>query len=115
MTTHGAQSQRPTTSWPTGDAGEPHGAQSRRHLPPAWFGPELRRMRRTAGLSLRQAADRVDVSFGYLGQLERGERCSSVVVAASLAWAYGLDVDNRDRLLGVAIPGVGRDWTGRDW
>ncbi|MBQ0900980.1 helix-turn-helix domain-containing protein [Micromonospora sp. U21] len=47
------------------------------------FGDILRRHRKTGKLSLRAMADRVAYDFGYLGQIERGDRpVTGAVVAA---------------------------------
>ncbi len=37
------------------------------------LGAEIRRLRKERGLTLRQLADAVDLDFGYLGKIERGE------------------------------------------
>ncbi len=55
------------------------------------FGQELRQARNGAGLSLRQLAGRAGIDWGYLGQIERGERRCSPDFAEILDQALGAD------------------------
>jgi transcriptional regulator with XRE-family HTH domain len=48
------------------------------------FGARLREFRRARGLSLRQLAARIPVSYPYISQLEAGLRCPSSTTAARL-------------------------------
>lgn len=65
--------------------------------------------RRRRGWSLRQAAARVGVAFGYVAMLEAGKRAPSRVVADHLVDAYQLDEADAALLRREAVSGVGYD------
>lgn len=55
-------------------------------------GDLIRRLRQDAGLTLTALAERADMSIGYLGQLERGDRTScSPVTFRRIADALGVE------------------------
>ena len=58
------------------------------------FGRRLRSLREGRGLTQQQLGEAADVSYKYLGAIERGEENPSLRVLASLAGA--LEVDLRD-------------------
>jgi transcriptional regulator with XRE-family HTH domain len=55
------------------------------------FGQAVRHRREAAGLSLRRLAQRAGIDFGYLGQIERGERRCSPDWAEIIDRALGAD------------------------
>jgi hypothetical protein len=59
---------------------------------------------------VRQAAHSLDISHGYLSELEHGRRCPSLVVACVLVERLALDPGVGARLLAVARPNAGRSW-----
>jgi len=66
----------------------------------AALGALLRDRRQAAGLSLRELAERADVSNAYLSQLERGLHEPSLGVLRAVTAALGLD-------LGTVLAGAG--------
>lgn len=84
------------------------GTRERRTLP-AELGALLRGARERAGLSVRQAALKASVSFGYLANLEAGTRCPSLRVAEQIAAALQLGDGEREQLLGAAVTDAGRN------
>jgi len=66
----------------------------------AALGAVLRDRRQAAGLSLRELAERADVSNAYLSQLERGLHEPSLGVLRAVTAALGLD-------LGTVLAGAG--------
>src|ERR1035441_7999664 len=73
----------PPTDWPTA-------------LSPAVIGARVKALRESAGLSLRDLAERSGVSAPMLSQVERGETSPTLTVAVRIA--HGLDL-RLDRLL----------------
>lgn len=65
------------------------------------FGQALRRLRQARGLSLRGLARRTHFDFGYLGQVERGERSGSAALARICD-----EVLNADGALRAAFEGL---------
>lgn len=59
---------------------------------PTPIGPFLRLIRRSADMTLRQAANVAHVNFTYLGQVERGEREPTSEWLASYVKAIGVAV-----------------------
>lgn len=57
------------------------------------MGAYIRQQRRIAGLSMRQVSAMVGISNPYLSQIERGLRAPSEAVAAGIATALGVGVD----------------------
>lgn len=55
------------------------------------FGPAMRRLRETRGLSLRALSAQVSYDHGYLGQIERGRRHPTAAVAAAVDRALHAD------------------------
>lgn len=58
------------------------------------MGAYIRQQRRIADLSMRQVSSMVGISNPYLSQIERGLRAPSEAVAASIASALGVSVDD---------------------
>jgi transcriptional regulator with XRE-family HTH domain len=83
---------------------------TRRHCPPADFGPVLRAGRNRRGLGLREAARLLDLQPGYLSMLEHGKRSPSQSVAELLVIKLRLTGSDATAVLGAAVPGVGRDY-----
>ena len=81
---------------------------TRRHTLPAETARALREARVRRGLSLRGAASKAGIAFGYLGLLERGARAPSVAVARELIDALHLEASVADRLLELARDDAGR-------
>lgn len=57
------------------------------------MGAYIRQQRRIADLSMRQVSAMVGISNPYLSQIERGLRAPSEAVAAGIATALGVGVD----------------------
>lgn len=57
------------------------------------MGAYIRQQRRLADLSMRQVSATVGISNPYLSQIERGLRAPSEAVAAGIAAALGISVD----------------------
>lgn len=57
------------------------------------MGTYIRQRRRLADLSMRQVSAMVGISNPYLSQIERGLRAPSEAVAAGIATALGITVD----------------------
>ncbi|MGH2366296.1 MAG: helix-turn-helix domain-containing protein [Chloroflexota bacterium] len=62
--------------------------------PDASAGAILRAARLTRGLTLRQLADAIDVTFAYIADLEANRRLPSEAIAVKLAEQLGLDMDD---------------------
>jgi transcriptional regulator with XRE-family HTH domain len=79
----------------------------------AWLdalGALIRAQRMTAGLSLRELADRTKVSNAYLSQIERGLHEPSITVLAAIAAALDVSLETllaRAGLLGPEGEGEG--------
>ncbi|MCP5156667.1 MAG: helix-turn-helix domain-containing protein [Ectothiorhodospiraceae bacterium] len=54
------------------------------------LGARLRRIRRRAGYTLDQVAERAKVTKGYLSKIERGQATPSIAVVSRLAETYGV-------------------------
>jgi len=61
-----------------------------------------------AGSRLREAARRLELSPGYLSELERGLKAPSVEVAGVIVRGLRLKPELGTRLLVAALPDVGR-------
>ncbi len=74
--------------------------------------PRLRSLRATAGLTLREAAARSDLSTSFISALERGLTGASIAVLRRLVAAYGstlgLLLGSRDHASGRLVPAAGR-------
>lgn len=57
------------------------------------MGAYIRQQRRLADMSMRQVSDMVGISNPYLSQIERGLRAPSEAVAAGIAAALGVTVE----------------------
>lgn len=57
------------------------------------MGAYIRQQRKLADLSMRQVSAMVGISNPYLSQIERGLRAPSEAVAAGIATALGIDMD----------------------
>lgn len=57
------------------------------------FGHRVRAKRMKLGLSQQELADLIDVSYQYIGQLERGERTPSVQTSVSLCYALQISLN----------------------
>lgn len=77
----------------------------------AEFGRYMKRARQRAGLSLRDAAEQADLSFGYISKVERAElgHTPSEDALRRLADTYDVDPD-----LTVLRAGKVPDWI-KDW
>lgn len=73
------------------------------------MGAYIRQQRRLADLSMRQVSGMVGISNPYLSQIERGLRAPSEAVAAGIATALGLSVEE---LYGQAEPSERNDREG---
>jgi transcriptional regulator with XRE-family HTH domain len=80
-----------------------------RHYLSAEAAAGLRHARQRTGLSLRGAAEKAGISFGYLCQLEHGQRCPSLSVAYDLVSAFRIDAAVAGRLFAEAQRDKGRD------
>ncbi len=78
-----------------------------RHRPPDEFGPSLRAARLARGLSQKRLAKLAGIAYGFVSQLERGERSPSSVVAGRLVDVLGLHGDAAAAMLAVGVEGVG--------
>lgn len=58
------------------------------------MGAYIRQQRRIADMSMRQVSSLVGISNPYLSQIERGLRAPSEAVAAGIATALGVSVDD---------------------
>ena len=58
-----------------------------------FMGALIRQQRELADLSMRQVSSMAGISNPYLSQIERGLRAPSAAVAAGLATALGMDLD----------------------
>lgn len=56
------------------------------------FGANLRRMRKSQGLSQEALADLAGLHWTYVGSVERGERNVSIDNMCRLAWALGVEL-----------------------
>lgn len=83
---------------------------TRRHCPPANFGPTLRAGRARRGLGLREAARLAGLQPGYLTMLEQGKRSPSQSVAELLVTTLRLTGSDAAVVIAAAVPGVGRDY-----
>jgi transcriptional regulator with XRE-family HTH domain len=70
----------------------------------------LRTQREAAGLTLRELAERADVSNAYLSQLERGLHEPSIRVLSAVAVA--LDISGETLLALAGLPSARRDRAG---
>lgn len=57
--------------------------------PRSAFGDAMRSLRKTRGISLRSLATQVNYDFGYLGQIERGDRRPTASIAAAVDLGLG--------------------------
>jgi transcriptional regulator with XRE-family HTH domain len=73
----------------------------------AWLdalGTLIRAQRMTAGLSLRELADRTKVSNAYLSQIERGLHEPSITVLAAIAAALDVSLETLLARAGLLAP-----------
>jgi len=88
-----------------------HGGHRERHTLPAPVAVSLFCGRLRQRLTIREAADLIGISHGYLYYLERGLRAPSVSVARSVARVLLPDRPRAaEALLAASAPGAGRDW-----
>ena len=59
---------------------------------PVILGKRIRELRKKAGLSQDQAAERAEISGKYLGQVERGEVNVSAIILHRLATVFGVSI-----------------------
>jgi len=73
------------------------------------FGEFLRALRMSNHLTLRQVEERVNVSIGYLSQIEQGERgVPHLKILEKLAEAYNVPVENLVRAASKQTKGTTR-------
>lgn len=65
------------------------------------LGAQLKQIRNAAGLTLRQAAGRVSFTNPTISNWENGNRLPSIQDLSELLDAYGVEGDERERLLGL--------------
>lgn len=58
------------------------------------LGSTLRRLRKTANITVETAATRADVTKGYLSKVERGHSIPSIAVVGRLAEVYGVEMSD---------------------
>lgn len=63
---------------------------------PRPIGPFLRHIRKTIGMTLRDAANVTHVNFTYLAQVERGEREPSSEWLSAYVKALGVEIAHRE-------------------
>jgi transcriptional regulator with XRE-family HTH domain len=76
------------------------------------LGALIRAQRATAGLSLRDLAERTKVSNAYLSQIERGLHEPSISVLGAIATALDVGLDELLARAGLLVP-AGEDDAGR--
>lgn len=54
-------------------------------------GKNIRHLRRNRGLSQEQLAERADLHRVYVGQVERGEKCPSILTLEKIAQALEVE------------------------
>lgn len=57
------------------------------------FGEKLRTLRERRRLTLRELAPMLDVSFTYIGKMERGERTPNVAMVIKVAKLFNVTAD----------------------
>lgn len=62
--------------------------------PKQHLGATLRRLRKSANLTMEVAAGRADVTKGYLSKIERGSSVPSIAVVGRLAEVYGVEMSD---------------------
>lgn len=88
-----------------------HGGHPGRHTLPAPVAVSLFCGRIRQRLTIREAADLIGISHGYLYLLETGQRAPSESVARDLARVLLPDRPRAaEALLAASVPGAGRDW-----
>ena len=78
------------------------------------LGEELRKLRDTAGMSLHDAARKIDASASKLSRLETGRRHPPVEDVAALLAIYGITGGRRGELLDLARGAERRGWWQRN-
>jgi transcriptional regulator with XRE-family HTH domain len=64
------------------------------------LGEKLRTLRQRRGLTLRELGDRLDVDYGYVGRMERGEKIPNLEMLLKISDLFGVSLDQlaRDEL-----------------
>lgn len=57
------------------------------------FGEKLRVLRNQRGLTLRQLGDMLEVDYGYVGRMERGEKIPNVVMLLKITQIFNVSAD----------------------
>jgi transcriptional regulator with XRE-family HTH domain len=57
------------------------------------FGEKLRTLRNQQDLTLRQLSDMLDVSYSYLGRMERGEKTPNVAMILKISRIFNVSTD----------------------
>jgi len=57
---------------------------------PQRFGGTVRQLRKAAGLSQIELAEKADLTHNYVGEIERGEKLASIETVVRLASGLGL-------------------------
>ncbi|MDM8526945.1 helix-turn-helix transcriptional regulator [Anaerolineales bacterium HSG24] len=58
------------------------------------FGEKLRFLRTSKGITLRDLANAVDASYGYIARIERGESIPTVTIAYKIAQFFDVLLDD---------------------
>ncbi len=64
------------------------------------FGKKLRTLRERQGLTITQLSDMLNVSYSYIGKMERGEKIPNVAMLIKIADVFNICLDKlaRDEL-----------------
>ncbi|MBN1220504.1 MAG: helix-turn-helix transcriptional regulator [Anaerolineae bacterium] len=57
------------------------------------FGEKLRALRNRRGLTLRQLSNMLDVDYGYVGRMERGEKIPNVAMVLKISQIFDVSTD----------------------
>jgi transcriptional regulator with XRE-family HTH domain len=70
------------------------------------FGEVVREQRHANGLTLRSLSGRGFIALGYLSEVERGHKCPSSDIIASIADGLGIDAGELIVQTGIRMTGV---------
>lgn len=57
------------------------------------FGKKLRKLRNQRGLTLRELSMMLDVDYGYIGRMERGEKKPNVAMVLKISQIFNISTD----------------------